>query len=380
VLTEVGGAKDIAVNEKGQIWVVTSYSLMVFDGQSWTYHQPPHGVYSLEAIAIDSVGRVWIGYYGGVSVLLDDGQWLNYSSNEFGLGEYAGLINDIAIDHQDQVWVATSSGIAVFNGNNWTPYDESSGLTYDTIEAVVVDNQGQVWVAHSFGVDVFDGINWILYGNSYLEKVPQIEVEELYSVQALAVDKQGFVWAGTNSYGVSVFNGDDWQTYGSKECLYGSSVNSITCDNQGRIWVGTDFGLAVFDGSNWLQYTSNKTALCSNDITAIFVNGTGPLSLPPAPILDNGGATGTITINGQKVAGVLVVLCWEVEMFYSGESPIRGDSYSTFTDTIGSFYIDDIPPNRYILAVKTPEGKWYFSLSSFRILEGETTLIPEFSI
>jgi hypothetical protein len=352
--------------------------LSVFDGQSWTDYQPPEGVYTLEAIAIDSAGRVWIGYYGGVSVL-DGGQWLSYSSDEFGLGEHASLINDLAIDHQDRAWVATSDGVAVLNGDSWAPYDETSGLTYDHIEAIVVDQQGKVWVAHSYGVDVFDGSSWTFYGKKY-DKEPQIEVEELSGVKTLAVDNQGRIWAGTTSYGASVFNGSDWQNYGGREYFYGSSVNSIAGDSQGRIWLGTNFGLAAFDGSSWFHYTKNTTELLSNEIKVIIVTGAGPSSLPQAPTIEPGGVKGKVQSEGQPVAGATVVVCWQTVLVYFGESPCSGDSYSAITDENGEFYITDVPPYKYSLAIQKPDGEWQVLMGYIFVIDGETTDLGVLSI
>ncbi len=376
--SELGQIKDIAIDDQGQVWVVTSSSLKVFDGQSWTDHQQPEGVYSVYAIAIDSTGRVWLGYYGGVSVL-DGGQWLSYSSDEFGLGEDVNIVHDVAIDHQNQLWVATSDGVAVLDGDSWTPYNETSGLTYNYIEAIVVDHQGKVWVAHSYGVDVFNGSSWTFYGEKY-DKEAQIEVEELSGVKALAVDNQGYIWAGTSSHGVSVFNGSVWQTYGSREYFYGSGVNSIACDSQGRVWLGTDFGLAVFDGSGWSHYTKNTSELLSNNIDAILVTGAGPSSLPPAPALEHGSVMGQVKSGGQPVAGATVVVCWQTVLVYFGESPCSGDSYSAVTDENGEFYITDVPPYKYSLAIQEPDGDWQVLMGYVHVIDGETTDLGVLSI
>jgi hypothetical protein len=76
----------------------------------------------------------------------------------------------------------------------------------------------------------------------------------------------------------------------------------------------------------------------------------------------------------------LVVVCENASMFYSGESPIEGDSYSTTAGNNGDFIITGIPPNRYDVAIKTKEGEWYIMWGSTRILEGETTDLGTLSI
>jgi ligand-binding sensor domain-containing protein len=369
---------DIAVDDYGRVWAINNSTLSAFNGQSWTDCQKPDGVYTLEAIAIDPDGRIWLGHYEGVSVL-DKGQWLTYSSDEFGLGDFADLINDVAVDHQGRTWVATSSGVAVLDGDSWTPYDESSGLTYDSTTAIVVDYQGKVWVAHSYGVDVFDGSNWTFYGEKY-DKEAKIEVEELSGVSALAVDGQNSIWAGTSAYGVCNFNGNDWTNYNGREYLYGAGVNAIACDSQGRVWIGTNFGLAVFDGDNWFHYTKNSSSLISNSIDAILVIGNGPSSLPQAQALEPGNITGKIQRDGQPVAGATVVVCWQTVLVSFGESPCSGDSYSAVTDENGEFFISNVPPYKYGLAIQDPEGEWQVLMGYIHIIDGETTDLGTLSI
>jgi len=94
-------------------------------------------------------------------------------------------------------------------------------------------------------------------------------------------------------------------------------VNSIACDSQDRIWLGTDFGLAVFDGNEWLHYTRNTSELLSNDIETIVVTGASPTSLPPAPVIEPGDIRGTVQSSGQPVAGATVVACWQTVPFYT---------------------------------------------------------------
>jgi hypothetical protein len=234
-------------------------------------------------------------------------------------------------------------------------------------------------VAHSYGVDVFGGSSWAFYGKKY-DKTPLIEVEKLSGVNTLAVDSQGRIWAGTSSYGISVFNGSDWQTYDSRECFYGSSVNSIACDSRGRVWLGTDFGLAVFNGSSWFQYTKNTSELLSNDIEVIIVTGAGPSSLPQAPAIETGGVKGKVQSGGQPVAGATVVVCGQTVLVYFGESPCIGDSYSAVTDENGEFYITDVPPYRYSLAIKKPDGDWKVLMGYIYVIDGETTSLGVLSI
>jgi ligand-binding sensor domain-containing protein len=372
------GALDGVFDDSGKLWYVSSGGIITYDGKNWKSMSLPKGVNILEAITIDQSGRVWVGHYEGVSVLEGE-QWRTYSSDTFGLGQYANLVKDIAVDNQNHIWVATSAGVAFLTGETWTPYDESKGLSDNSTEAVLTDHEGNVWVAHSYGVDVFDGNNWVFYGKAY-NKPAQIEMEQLNGATTLAVDGQGIVWVGTSYKGISYFDGSIWQTYDCREYFYGAQVNAITCDKQGRVWLGTNFGMTIFDGSAWSSYTQNSSELLSNSVNVILVTGKGPISLTTAPGLQSGSISGQIKSGDQPLAGAKVVVCWDTEMFYSGDSPCLGDSYSAMTDANGEFHIEGIPPYRYKLAVQKPDGKWKILLGYVYIVDGESTLLKAISL
>jgi len=95
---------------------------------------------------------VWIGHFEGVTVF-EEGEWFSHSSTEFGLGEYSDLVNDVAIDHDGRLWVATEAGVATFDGDKWTSYDKTSGLSSESTEAILVDKQHRIWVGHDEGVE-----------------------------------------------------------------------------------------------------------------------------------------------------------------------------------------------------------------------------------
>jgi hypothetical protein len=120
--------------------------------------------------------------------------------------------------------------------------------------------------------------------------------------------------------------------------------------------------------------------LLSNRVDTVIVVGTGPLSLPQAPSLKPGNVIGKIMSGGEPVAGATVVVCWQTIPFYSGESPCSGNSYSAITDENGDFFISDVPPYRYGLAIQNPEGSWKILAGYIYVVDGETTDLESLSI
>jgi ligand-binding sensor domain-containing protein len=57
--------------------------------------------------------------------------------------------------------------------------------------------------------------------------------------------------------------------------LPNNDVWSITIDGSGDKWIGTENGLAKFDGTKWTIYNTLNSALPNNDIQAIIIDGNG---------------------------------------------------------------------------------------------------------
>jgi len=63
-----------------------------------------------------------------------------------------------------------------------------------------------------------------------------------------------------------------WRTYRAPEMgLASSQVNSLAKDGMGRLWVGTNAGAAVFDGSHWTTYTHENSGLGDDAVFSLAV-------------------------------------------------------------------------------------------------------------
>ncbi|RFP09259.1 diguanylate cyclase [Duganella sp. BJB475] len=67
------------------------------------------------------------------------------------------------------------------------------------------------------------------------------------TVTALAQDRAGYLWAGTEN-GLYRFDGSRFHRYGRLQDSSVTSVTALHVDPAGRLWVGTDHGLLLLDG------------------------------------------------------------------------------------------------------------------------------------
>lgn len=93
------------------------------------------------------------------------------------------------------------------------------------------------------------------------------------SISTIAIDAQQNKWIGTYS-GVSVFDGMDWLTYTTKDGLISNQINHIAMDEKNIKWFATEAGVSKFDGKTWTSYTQ-KDGLADNRVRAIAIDSKG---------------------------------------------------------------------------------------------------------
>lgn len=89
-----------------------------------------------------------------------------------------------------------------------------------------------------------------------------------YVCGGVAVDTNNHIWVGTDA-GVATFNGLVWTTYTTSDGLPSDIISCIAVDLNNNIWIGTDGdGVAKFNGNTWTIYTY-ADGLVDNGIHAI---------------------------------------------------------------------------------------------------------------
>lgn len=92
-------------------------------------------------------------------------------------------------------------------------------------------------------------------------------------VKTLCEDKFGYLWLGTQG-GVARFNGFDFEVFSTQQGLLSNNVNHIFSDNKDDIWVATRFGVAKWDGRKFKVLTEEE-GLVNNDVKYIYQDTKG---------------------------------------------------------------------------------------------------------
>ncbi|MBX2875125.1 MAG: hypothetical protein KTR30_23580 [Saprospiraceae bacterium] len=133
----------------------------------------------------------------------------------------------------------------------FTSITNTDGLPNNSINTIATDDLGFVWIGTNDGLCRYEGPNSI---RTYRANDPPIEGGlQSSNVRALLLDSKNNLWIGTRLGGLTRFHqaSGSWKTFRNDvedpTSLSNDEVLTITEDSKGRIWVGTEDGLNVYD-------------------------------------------------------------------------------------------------------------------------------------
>ncbi|MFQ5511467.1 MAG: hypothetical protein ACE5EO_06415 [Candidatus Krumholzibacteriia bacterium] len=224
--TEVGSIFAMAVSPAGLVWACTPWGLLRNDGGRWAeIHpeiepQPPIFV----SLTFDPAGMAWLGGHHGEVYRYDGRIWVRYAS-----GLSAGPIQRVAVDAARNVWAVTrTEGVFRFDGREWERFDPALFDSMGVSDAVL-NPIGELMLVTSNAI-------W-RYTNSEWSTVRIPGVESVGDYRALYFDEAGRLYLGTDR-GLAVVSGEGTRWYGSRDGLGGRDVTSLLVDREGALWVG----------------------------------------------------------------------------------------------------------------------------------------------
>ncbi len=193
-----------------------------------------------------------------------------------------GSVYAIAQSDDGYLWIATQAGLVRFDGLNFRVIRDVPGLSNgESVLGLLPDRSGNLWIRLEgstllryrdgvFGLPGADvplparvsamsqanqggfvvslmGRGTEIYDRGRLEMVAEARALPRSPVLAVAQTSDGSVWAGTRGSGLFRFRSG--QVIPVTENLPDLKVNCLLADSDGGLWVGTDEGMAHWDGS-----------------------------------------------------------------------------------------------------------------------------------
>jgi signal transduction histidine kinase len=100
-------------------------------------------------IFTDRERAVWLGYFeGGLAVV--DGKAVRTYSPQDGMAE--GTVQAIAQDQAGAVWVGTRHGLSRFQDGQWTTWGTAHGIPEEGVRCILEDNRRDMWIVTAKGI------------------------------------------------------------------------------------------------------------------------------------------------------------------------------------------------------------------------------------
>ena len=256
------GIMGFCLDSNGKLWLGGKAGISILDPVTGTvgrFRDDPICPRSLKGDLIldieeDQDENIWISGFSGVYRLDPQRREIRHYPVDWGTGTVipAGLVNQFAVDHDGGVWMSSSRGIFRFLPGT------DAFEQYAPLEELIAILSPQRSNSHllfagsrSGGLVVLDRINGEFRRFIAREDDPNsLSTNRIYS---LFEGSDSTLWVGTNcglDYARIVDGVHDslaFRHYTMADGLPAAAVLSVQEDLQGRIWVGTQSGVAVLD-------------------------------------------------------------------------------------------------------------------------------------
>jgi ligand-binding sensor domain-containing protein len=269
--------RSAAIDDSGNLRVGThGGSLAKLGGTTWTVYAPSFSdpaFSSFTSIASGANGLQWVGTDGGGLLRFDGNQWSAFTAATSGIpGDF---INAVVTDSTGAVWVGTEEGgLARYAGTQWTVFDTvNSDLPDNSISSLAAGN-GCIWIGVR-NVYTKKGALCKITGSTIIVYDTANSGLPGRYVYAVAIDRNGVVWAGTNK-GLVSFDGSQWMVFSpvNSGMPYGM-IFTLSIDNIGNKWMGAGNlfpgggGLLKLSGSQWTLYSMSDSGIPDNYVWSV---------------------------------------------------------------------------------------------------------------
>ncbi|MGO4879294.1 MAG: two-component regulator propeller domain-containing protein [Bryobacteraceae bacterium] len=137
------------------------------------------------------------------------------------------------------------------------------GLPEDIVQAFAQTSDHFLWIGTTGGLVRFDGAQFVVFNR---DNTPEFREN---SVFCLLAANNGTLWIGTEGGGIISYRNRTFRLWSAADGLTNSYIRSMREDRQGRIWIGTDDGLFLWE-SGKIRRLDNRDGVPAISVHAIY--------------------------------------------------------------------------------------------------------------
>jgi len=181
------------------------------------------------SLLIDANGNIWAG---------DSKRVIRINNHGFEVIEWQAEPSEIRtisqLDNQ-QIWVGTRNGVAIFNGNAFVPLTFDIDLSQQTINSFMVDHKQHIWLStRDSGAYEFDQNHQLLKHLNMKNGLPDNSVNSMFQ------DSENNIWFGTYGGGIARLSTANVANWKAQQAMPNPNIYTIIQDHKGCIWIGTN--------------------------------------------------------------------------------------------------------------------------------------------
>lgn len=256
----------------------------------WTFVPPPAdaGLPSTAPACLteDDEGSIWVNF-------AESGLWRFQGSGVTGPMPYAGRASRrtgwaLHVGRDGTKWFAAyGGGLLSWRQEDSKLWTKTEGLPTNDIRALCEGPQGELWLGCVLGLVRFDGTNFtrVTLNDSW----PRREVN------ALTLDREGYLWAGGRDDGAARWRDGTVQVFRTEQGLPSDEVRTFLPAEDGSTWIGTTRGVAWWRRGRMDAFDASK-GLPDADVHSLVDDRLGHLWM--------GTRRGVLRVDMEELAAV----------------------------------------------------------------------------
>jgi len=253
----------------GTFWVHVEDTLYSVKNGNWSVPVLPdimEGVAEINSlIHHEPDGKRWLleTYHAFIFHETSDG-WQIFDRMEHGAlgGNYEAYFTH---PRTGDFWLASANGISRYDGQEWSVIKPSNleGIYTDWVDDMEVDSDGTVWAVTRNGVLKIE------------DNIPEVFVSDIpgfenYRFNSITFDQQNRMWLGLYN-AIALLDDGEWILFDNKNSgVPNGFINELEIDIAGNLWIGSGSGgLAIYNEKGLPEYFLSDSTLIPDSLHTI---------------------------------------------------------------------------------------------------------------